>query len=139
MRANIAALSASYVENMLSQLSRTRVTNGKALFLDGVDGRTLAARRYRDLFHSFVSDLGGMEVASEAQLQLARRCATMSCQAEVMEAEFIAGDDTDLEQYLHLVGTLSRALSRLGIERKVLDVTDLSLEEYINGETQGGR
>jgi len=56
-----------------------------------------------------------------------------------MEAEFIAGDDTDLERYLHLVGTLSRALSRLGIERKVLDVTDISLEEYINGETKGGR
>jgi hypothetical protein len=139
MHANIAALSTAYLETMTSKLSRTRVTNGKALFLDGVDGRTLAARRYRDLFHSFVSDLGGMEVASEAQLQLARRCATMSCQAEVMEAEFIAGDDTDLERYLHLVGTLSRALSRLGIERKVLDVTDLSLEEYINGETQGGR
>ena len=124
---------------MQSKLSRTRVTNGKALFLDGVDGRTLAARRYRDLFHSFVSDLGGMDITSEAQRQLARRCATMSCQAEVMEAEFIAGDDTDWEQYLHLVGTLSRALSRLGIERKDLDVTDLSLDEYINGETQGGR
>ncbi len=120
---------------MLHKLSRTRVTNGKALFLEGVDGRTLAARRYRDLFHSFVSDLGGMEVASEAQLQLARRCATMSCQAEVMEAEFIAGDDTDLEQYLRLVGTLSRALSRLGMERKALDVTDLTLEDFINGET----
>ena len=120
---------------MLHKLSRTRVTNGKALFLEGVDGRTLAARRYRDLFHSFVSDLGGMEVASEAQLQLARRCATMSCQAEVMEAEFIAGDDTDLEQYLRLVGTLSRALSRLGMERKALDVTDLSLDDFIIGET----
>ena len=52
---------------MQSKLSRTRVTNGKALFLDGVDGRTLAARRYRDLFHSFVSDLGGMDITSEAQ------------------------------------------------------------------------
>ncbi len=120
---------------MTSKLSRTRVTNGKALFLDGVDGRTLAARRYRDLFHSFVSDLGGMDISSEAQRQLARRCATMSCQAEVMEAEFIAGDDTDWDQYLHLVGTLSRALSRLGMERRVLDVTDLTLEDFINGET----
>ena len=46
---------------MTSKLSRTRVTNGKALFLDGVDGRTLAARRYRDLFYSFISDLGGTE------------------------------------------------------------------------------
>ena len=137
MRANIAALSALCLDDMQSKLSRTRVTNGKALFLDGVDGRTLAARRYRDLFHSFVSDLGGVEVTSEAQRQLARRCATMSCQAELMEAEFIAGDDTDWDQYLHLVGTLSRALSRLGIERKALDVTGPTLDEYINGEYRG--
>ena len=137
MRANIAALSAANIETRTSKRSRTRVTNGKALFLDGVDGRTLAARRYRDLFHSFVSDLGGMDVARAAQLQLARRCATMSCQAEVMEAEFIAGDDPDLDRYLHLVGTLSRALSRLGIERKALDVTSPTLEEYINGENRG--
>ena len=61
----------------------------------------------------------------------------MSCQAELMEAEFIAGDDTDWDQYLHLVGTLSRALSRLGIERKALDVTGPTLEEYINGEYRG--
>ncbi len=137
MRANIAALSASCLDDMSHKLSRTRVTNGKALFLDGVDGRTLAARRYRDLFHSFVSDLGGMDITSEAQRQLARHCATMSCQAEVMEAEFIAGDDTDWDQYLHLVGTLSRALSRLGIERKALDVTGPTLDEYINGEYRG--
>ncbi len=67
-----------------NKLARTRVTNGKAMFLDGVDGRTLAARRYRDLFNSFVSDIGGMEIASEAQLQLARRCAAMCCQAELI-------------------------------------------------------
>ncbi len=123
---------------MPNKLSRTRVTNGKALFLEGVDGRTLAARRYRDLFHSFVSDLGGMDAASEAQLQLARRCATMSCQAELMEIEFISGDDYDLEQYLRLVGTLSRALARLGIERKALDVTGPTLEEYIKWGDQRG-
>ncbi len=114
-----------------NKLARTRVTNGKAMFLDGVDGRTLAARRYRDLFNSFVSDIGGMEIASEAQLQLARRCAAMCCQAELMEAEFIAGVDMDLDGYLRLVGTLSRALSRLGVERKPRDVDDLSLDEYI--------
>ncbi len=114
-----------------NKLARTRVTNGKAMFLDGVDGRTLAARRYRDLFNSFVSDTGGMGVASEAQLQLARRCAAMCCQAELMEAEFIAGVDMDLDGYLRLVGTLSRALSRLGVERRPRDVDDLSLDEYI--------
>ncbi len=116
---------------VVNKLARTRVTNGKAMFLDGVDGRTLAARRYRDLFNSFVSDIGGMGVASEAQLQLARRCAAMCCQAELMEAEFIAGVDMDLDGYLRLVGTLSRALSRLGVERRPRDMGDLSLDDYV--------
>ena len=43
--------------------------------------------------------------------------AIRAARAEGMVAEFIAGDDTDLEQYFHLVGTLSRALSRLGMGR----------------------
>ena len=55
----------------------------------------------------------------------------MCCQAELLEAAFIAGVDLDLDGSLRLVGTLSRALSRLGVERRPRDVSDLSLAEYI--------
>ncbi len=70
---------------MSSKTTRSRVTNGKALFLERVDGRSLTARRYRDLYQAFMADLGGTETVSEAQAQLARRCAAMACIAEQME------------------------------------------------------
>ena len=41
-----------------SRTLRSRVTNGKDL-LANVDGRTAAARRYRDLRLSLTDDLGG--------------------------------------------------------------------------------
>ncbi len=51
---------------MPSKTTRSRVTNGKALFLERVDGRSLTARRYRDLYQAFIADLGGMATVSEA-------------------------------------------------------------------------
>ncbi len=90
---------------MPSKTTRSRVTNGKALFLERVDGRSLTARRYRDLYQAFI--------------------------AEQMEAEFVAGDGYDLERYLHLVGTLARTLTKLGLERRARDVTEPNLHEYL--------
>ncbi len=116
---------------MPSKTTRSRVTNGKTLFLERVDGRSLTARRYRDLYQAFIADLGGMATVSEAQTQLARRCAAMACIAEQMEAEFVAGDGYDLERYLHLVGTLARTLTKLGLERRACDVTEPNLHEYL--------
>ncbi len=43
---------------MSSKTTRSRVTNGKALFLERVDGRSLTARRYRDLYQAFIGDSG---------------------------------------------------------------------------------
>src|SRR5262249_56160555 len=51
--------------------ARSRVTNGKSTFLDTVDGRSVLARRYRDILGQLVSDVGGDP--SEAQSILCRR------------------------------------------------------------------
>ena len=39
--------------------ARSRVSNGKDLFLDGVDGRSVIARRYRDILAQLTSDISG--------------------------------------------------------------------------------
>ena len=57
---------------MPSKTSRSRVTNGKALFLERVDGRSLTARRYRDLYQAFIADLGGRAGACAGPDTLAR-------------------------------------------------------------------
>jgi hypothetical protein len=53
---------------------KSRVTNGKSLFLLG-NGNSAPAPRFADILRAIVTDLGGREAVTEAQRQLARRAA----------------------------------------------------------------
>jgi hypothetical protein len=46
------------------------------------DQRGPWARRWRDLLGEIINDLGGADILSEGQKQLARRCATISIACE---------------------------------------------------------
>ena len=59
---------------------KSRVTNGSKL-LPLADGRSVTARRFRDIFEQVCGDLGGIEHLSEAERQLARRAAALSAEA----------------------------------------------------------
>jgi len=111
--------------NPKSKLARARVTNGSRLFLrlPGVDGRSPIARRARDIYDQLCVDLGGHDMLSEAQVQLARRCALISIRCEEMEAESVAGQHIDLDLYGKLTDRLGRCLQRLGIKRVPRDVS----------------
>jgi hypothetical protein len=52
--------------------ARSRLSNGRDVLPD-VDGRSVVARRYRDIIGAVVFDQGGAEQLSEARLQLIRR------------------------------------------------------------------
>ena len=110
--------------------SRSRVTNGKQLFLDG-EVRSRASRRFRDLLAGIASDLGGVNELSVGQTQLARRCALLSVQCEIMEAAAVDGKDFDLDQYGQLTDRLGRAFQRLGLRRQPRDITP-ALEAYLS-------
>jgi hypothetical protein len=101
--------------------ARSRVTNGKSLFVE-FDGRGPWTRRFRDVLGQIVSDLGGADLLSEGQRQLARRCATISIACERMEGEAAAGHDIDLDQYGTLTDRLGRCFQRLGLKRQARDV-----------------
>lgn len=109
--------------------SKSRVTNGTVL-LANADGRTLWARRFRDVLAEIISDLGGDELLSEGQRQLARRCATISLACENLECHAAKGEEIDLDQYGQLTDRLGRAFQRLGLKRKARDVTNL--KSYLN-------
>ena len=73
----ILPLDSNYTANM-PPVSRSRVTNGRSLFVatvDGrpIDGRTVQARRFRDVLEAILGDLGGRDSISEGEYQLARR------------------------------------------------------------------
>ncbi len=110
--------------------TRSRVTNGSSLFTGDVDGRTAAAKRFRDVLAEIVSDLGGADLLSEGQRQLARRAAMMSVEAERQEAEAVAGGKLDPDAFGALADRLGRCFNRLGLRRVARPVGPQSMKEY---------
>ncbi|MCJ2068592.1 hypothetical protein MKK75_07195 [Methylobacterium sp. J-030] len=112
---------------------RSTVTNGNRLSAD-IDGRTVWARRMRDLIELHVADLGGHDAISEAERSLVRRAATLATELERLEAQFAAAGAADpetLDLYGRQAGTLKRILEGLGLRRRPRDVTP-DLREYID-------
>ena len=117
-----------------SNVARSRVTNDSAL-LAGVDGRSAIARRFRDLVDAIISDMGGEEVISEGQRQLARRAAALSVQCEQIEANMATGGAVDANDYVRLVNALNRILKTIGLKRQMKDVTPTGIRAKMGLET----
>jgi len=97
--------------------ARSAITNGKDL-LEGIDGRSLLARRYRDIASAITSDQGGASTLSEARLQLVRRFSAICVLAERMESDLANGKDINVERHALLCSTLTRLAQRIGIDRR---------------------
>ena len=117
---------------------RSRISNGSAR-LDGVvDGRSGWARRLRDLIGLHLSDLGGEDMASEAERSIIRRVATLTVELERMETVFaLAGEaqPDQLELYQRVASTMRRLLEAIGIKRVPRNVTP-TLEQYLANRTK---
>lgn len=108
---------------------RSAVTNGTRVFVMG-DGNSAWTRRYKDLCAEHASDLGGVEVLSQAQQAMIKRVSTLSVQLEALEGRLSEGLDVDMDLYNRMAGTQSRILQALGIERKAKDVTVPTIDQY---------
>jgi hypothetical protein len=109
------------------------MTNGSRLFsVVGVDGRTMTARRFRDLVEEISNDLGGKSQLSETQRQLIRRASALSIMAESIESDLVLGRDFDLTNYGMVCDRLRRIVEALGLQRIPLPVNDGStvLQDY---------
>lgn len=119
---------------------RSRVTNGKTL-LAGVDGRSLWARRFRDVLQLHLADIGGEDSATEAEKSILRRAAALTAELERMEVAFAQADgvaDPDtLDLYSRTAGNLRRLLEAVGLGRRSKDVTP-SLSQYLH-QAAGGK
>jgi hypothetical protein len=114
---------------------RSKVTNRRQLFIDG-DARLKVSRRFRDVLASIATDLGGVDRLSEGQKQIARRCAMLSVECEIMESAAVAGQPFDLDAYGQLTDRLGRAFQRLGLKRVMHDVTP-DLGAYLTATATG--
>jgi hypothetical protein len=111
---------------------RSRVTNHQDL-LPNTDGRSLVARRFRDIVSQIIIDQGGLDRMAEARLQLIRRFAACAVLCEAQESRMAKGEDLDLQEYSTLTSTLVRVAQRIGINRTARDITP-SLKEYTEAQ-----
>ena len=114
--------------DILKPQARSRVGTGKTLFLERVDSRSIAARRFKEVFRQIIADIGGDP--TEAQTQIARRATALAIWCESVEAQLVGGAQLDIGQFTTAANSLRRLLSDLGLERKARNVTP-SLNEYL--------
>lgn len=96
----------------------SRVSSRSRPLLTGVDGRTVQARRLRDLIAAHTSELA--HEPSEAEASIIRRASALEVQLEQLEATWIsqAPATADLEAYSRLSNTLRRHLAAIGLGTK---------------------
>jgi len=105
----------------------TGLTPGR---LPGVDGRSWAARRYRELVANMADDLGDdLTVAKQA---IVCRAAALVTWTEQAEAEFARTGKLDIQSFTTAVNSLRRLLADVGLERRARDLTP-SLREVMQG------
>jgi hypothetical protein len=101
---------------------RSRVSNGHDLLPD-IDGRSIIARRYRDITSAIMADQGGADQCSESRKQLIRRFAAAAVLAEQLESRLVSGETIDIAEHATLSSTLVRLAQRIGINRVPHDIT----------------
>lgn len=108
---------------------KSRITNGKDL-LPNIDGRSIVARRYRDIVGAILVDQGGEDRCSESRKHLIRRFAAAAVLAERLEARLVSGADIDIQEHATLCSALVRLGARIGIDRVSRDISP-TLSDYL--------
>ena len=91
--------------------ARSSVSNGRDILPD-IDGRSLVARRYRDISFAMLADQGGDDQCSESRKQLIRRFAAAAVLAEQMEAQLARGESINISEHALLCSTMVRVAQR---------------------------
>jgi hypothetical protein len=115
----------------MKSTNASKVTNGQTLFIEDVDGRSVYARRYRDLYQGFLSEVTRKGADEEVHRQVCRRAAALCVQAEGMEAELARGEEIDVSLYFTLTKTLLRVFNAFAqLSRRGKNTEPLSDEEF---------
>ena len=109
---------------------RSAITSGRKLFVEG-DPNSAWSRRYHDLVVGHISDLGGRDLLSEAQLSLIRRASAIECELERLDAALSLGEAVDLDSYARATSHLRRLFETLGLERRPREVGEVTLAELL--------
>jgi len=117
-----------------SSTVRSAIANGSRL-LEGLDGRSAAARRYRDVQDDIARDLGGFDRLTETQRHLIRSASGLVLLREALDVKVLNGENVSAAEYCRISNSLRRVLATIGFTRSQRDVTP-SLRQYIDSEAQ---
>lgn len=132
----------SYAESKLAELevpkklhsmAKSAVSNGR--LLPGIDGRSMPARRYRDIASQIISDQGGADQLAEVRLQLIRRFAASSVMAEFMEAKLARGEEIDVQEHAVQCSNLVKIAKLIGVDRRAKEIVP-TLKQYLESTAE---
>jgi hypothetical protein len=96
---------------------RSKVTNGRKMIAD-LDGRSVPARRWRDLVIGYADDFGGLANLTEVQRTLISQAATLAVEGEKLSVAVLKGKSADSEALTRLANATQRVLQQLGATRR---------------------
>ncbi len=100
--------------------TRSALTNG-SLLPPGLDGRSAAARRYRDLILQFSHGIVGEggEPLNPAEMVLVRQAAGITVRVEALQANIIRGEPINDEDLVRLSNGAHRLLTAVMKQREL--------------------
>jgi len=105
-------------------------------WLTELDGRTAVAQDMTHRYEVLTSDLGGADRLSYAQRSLCERALWLEYWLRQQEQSLATGADFDPGKWVQAANSLQGILSKLGLERRAHDVTDLAdYLKQIHGRT----
>lgn len=93
---------------------RSAVSNGTALFLGEVDGRSEVGRRYADLIADLTAERGGREALTVAQTEAVRTYAGLAIMRDRMHSALARGERVDPEAMGQIGDRMARQMRMMG-------------------------
>lgn len=106
-------------------------------FLRALDHRTSLAQRLHTAYDNIVSDLGGMDGLSHAQLALIERFVFLECQMQHWEALIAAEPKKSTEllsRWIQALNSLNGLAKTIGLKRKLRDAR--TLDAYVKSRSK---
>jgi hypothetical protein len=112
----------------LPSRNRSALTNGSRL-LPGIDGRSAAARRFRDICANYEAEVGAD--ITETERDLIRHAAFLTWRSEQLKADAINGKPVADDEIIRMAGAARRILATVAAKGKA-NAPGTSLAEYLN-------
>jgi hypothetical protein len=98
----------------------------RLLTRQSLDGRTKARKQFDAVVEGIASDLGGEARLTTVQRHLVEAFAGCAVVVHDINARLLLGQPIDVSEAAQAVSSLVRLAQRIGVGRRMLDVTDLT-------------